>query len=38
MDTAELHQCPLCHRILFSVEELKYHYKITHEVNELKPV
>jgi len=31
-------QCPLCSKIFFSLEELKFYYKITHKVNELKPI
>ena len=38
METDAGFQCPLCSRIFFSLVELKYHYKITHEVSELKPI
>ena len=31
-------QCSLCFKLFSSAEELKVHYKTTHEVNELKPV
>ncbi len=38
METGETFECPLCSRIFSNVEELRYHYKITHEINESKPL
>ena len=38
MGTAETFQCSICLKIFSNVEELRYHYKISHELNELKPI
>ena len=38
METEAFFECSLCLRIFSNIEELRYHYKITHEINELKPL
>ena len=38
MGLQETFQCSVCFKIFSNIEELRYHYKIMHKVNELKPI
>jgi len=38
MEQEQFFDCSLCPRIFFTVDQLKSHYEINHEVNKLKPI